>query len=133
MKHLAAMAFIACAWLGGCSATWSNFVPVPLAELLAKCHRSENCSVHDGNVARSALSNAGTEVARLQRLCLDGKTTIETVKDVRGTHSGMLFAHCVAQGRKLANITLWYFPDGRYDLTLQDCIATKCNKWFVPI
>lgn len=66
-------------------------------------------------------------------LCLEG-AVLDTVFNGHTTHSGIYKGRCMKGGRKLAQVTLWYFPDGRYDLTIEDCTATGCrNGWFMPI
>jgi hypothetical protein len=116
-----------------CAATESNYAAPPLRSLISGCAKSENCYIFDGHVARQVISTPVLDPNPTLNLCLAQGSIIDTVRDGRTEHSGMLDANCKKERRIVAFITLWYFPDGRYDLTLQNCIESVCGKRYRPI
>jgi len=66
-------------------------------------------------------------------LCGEQATLVEEA-DYRSTGSSLYLGLCQIDDHKTAHVTLWYFDDGRYNLTIEDCRATGCKKgWFRPI
>ncbi len=119
--------------LAACAAQTSNYRAPPLKPLIADCDKSENCYLFDGSSRKQVIASPEIVVEDFRNLCLADSSIIETVQDERSTHSGMLFADCKKQGKRVANITLWYFPDGRYDLTLENCTVSDCGERYRPI
>ena len=67
-------------------------------------------------------------------LLCGGQTTLVEEADYRSNDSSLYLGQCQIDGQKSAQVTLWYFDDGRYNLTIEDCRATGCTKgWFRPI
>ena len=67
------------------------------------------------------------------QLC-GGQATLAEEADYRSTGSSLYLGTCQIEGQKTAQVSLWYFDDGRYNLTIEDCRATGCKKgWFRPI
>ena len=79
------------------------------------------------------ISRSTGDHARPAALCLED-AELAVVSNENTDHSGMFTGRCLKGGKTTAQVTFWYFPNGQYDLTIEDCGATGCaDGWFWPI
>ena len=110
--------------------------PLTIAEVrekIASCSTSEDCWLIDQSGNRQMLTRSEADKSRPNDLCVAG-AEIVAISNETTDRSAMFKARCVRDGKKTAQVTLWYFPDGRYNLTVEDCLTTECAQgWFAPI
>lgn len=104
-----------------------------ITDSIGACRRSENCSLLDSSGNRQIISRPISDADRPAALCGRSAKVIE-VSHFESDHSSIFRGRCEVNGKKVAQITLWYFPDSRYDLTIEDCLSTGCKSgWYSPI
>lgn len=97
------------------------------------CASSENCYLLDAAGNRQLIARPASDAGRPLKLC-GIRAEIVEISNEETDHSGLFKGQCNVEGIKAAQITLWYFSDGRYNLTIEDCQATGCKRgWFMPI
>ena len=87
----------------------------------------------DDSGIQQLLARPTSEAVRPSELCGDTAEIVE-ISNIENDHSGIFKGQCEMSGRKTAQITLWYFPNGQHILTIEDCVATGCKRgWHMPI
>jgi hypothetical protein len=106
---------------------------VKVREVISRCSTSESCYLLDDGGNRQMLTLSKADKMKPSLLCGEQAALVEIAHD-RGDGSALYRGECQIDGQKSAQVTLWYFNDGRYHLTIEDCRATGCRKgWFWPI
>lgn len=117
--------------LTGCS----DNLPVDLKvrEAISRCSTSENCYLLDDRGNQPLLTLSKADKMKPALLCGEQAALFE-IADERSDGSSLYRGECQIDGQKSAQLTIWYFNDGRYNLTIEDCRKTRCQKgWFRPI
>lgn len=97
------------------------------------CSYSENCYLIDeiGNI--QMLNRPREHFSRISDVCLRNGTHVEIMSEEPGSGSKLVFADCYYGEEKTAQITDWIFDDGRYNLTIQNCVREACVSRYRPI
>ncbi|MXP30134.1 hypothetical protein GRI58_15095 [Porphyrobacter algicida] len=102
-------------------------------EAISRCSSSENCYLLDNGGNLPMLARSKSDKIKPSLLCGEKAALVEEADD-KSDGSAIYRGQCEIDGQKSAQVTLWYFDDGRYNLTIEDCHATGCkNGWFRPI
>lgn len=104
-----------------------------LLDRLENCAEDESCYIKSGENRSQAILLQKSVVQNAIALCTQKEAAVSLLPFDRQSESQIIFADCIRDGEKEAQVSAWYYRGEIRDLTLEVCEESQCIARFSPI